>query len=44
MFGLASGRKSGVVEGRARERVALLLYDRLAEGVTEWIEVFTSDY
>ena len=39
MFGNVKGRISGIVNGRAKEGVALLLSDRMNECVTEWKEV-----
>ena len=38
-FGDVVGRKSGVMNGRAREGVALLVSDRVREKVVEWKEV-----
>ena len=39
IFGSVVGRVSGVVEGRAREGVVLLLSKRMLEGVVEYREV-----
>lgn len=39
MFGNVKGRISGIMNGRAKEGVALLLSDRMNECVTEWKEV-----
>jgi len=39
MFGNVKGRISGVMDGRAREGVALLLSDRVKEWVVDWKEV-----
>ena len=38
-FGSVSGRKSGVVRGRAREGVALLVSPEVQRGVIEWREL-----
>lgn len=39
MFGDVKGRISGVMNGRAREGVGMLLSDRVLECVVEWKEV-----
>ena len=39
MFGSVAGRVSGVVSGRAREGVAILVSERVQEKVVEWKEV-----
>ncbi len=39
MFGCVKGRKSGVVGGRAREGVALLVSEKVNKWVVEWKEV-----
>ncbi len=39
MFGCVKGRKSGVLGGRAREGVALLVSEKVNKWVVEWKEV-----